>query len=131
MSARRWLLLPLVLAAACDDDDDDPTACTEEFRTATVFVADANAQAVTDATVRTYHVRTGQLVEITSIMDPVAGHYIILDDNATSLIASGVEQFRVAASRGAGAAVEAFYGFSAPNGCHIEKVSGPDTVVVP
>jgi len=33
--------------------------------------------------------------------------------------------------RGAGAPVEAQYTFRAPNGCHIEKVSGPDTLVVP
>jgi hypothetical protein len=129
VSARRWLLLPLLLAAACDDDD--AVACTEEFRTATVFVADANAEPVADATVRTYLVRTGELVPITSIIDLVAGHYVILDDNATRLIPSGVEQFRVTASRASGPAVEAFYEFRAPQGCHIEKVSGPDTLVVP
>ncbi|HEX5819018.1 MAG TPA: hypothetical protein VFY20_09070 [Gemmatimonadales bacterium] len=130
MNAHRWMLLLLLfLAAACDDDE--PVACTEEFRTATVFVADANAEPVTDATVRTYHVRTGELVPVTSIIDLVSGYYVILDDNATRLIPSGVEQFRVTASRGEGAATEAFYGFSAPQGCHIEKVSGPDTLVVP
>jgi hypothetical protein len=129
VSARAWLLLPLLLAAACDDDDG--VACTDEFRTATVFVADANAEPVTDATVRTYHVRTGELVPITSIVDLLPGYHVILDDGATRLIPSGVEQFRVTASRGEGAATEAFYGFSAPQGCHIEKVSGPDTLVVP
>ena len=128
MRARRWLLLPLLLAVACDDDDR--AACTEEFRTATVFVMDASNQPVTDATVQTFHVRTGELVPITSIIDLIAGAYAILDDNATRLIPSGVEQFRVTASRGGGAAVEALYEFSAPQGCHIEKVSGPDTLVV-
>ena len=128
MRMRRWLLLPLLLAAACDDDDR--AACTEEFRTATVFVMDTSNQPVTDATVQTFHVRTGDLVPITSIIDLIAGSYVILDDNATRLIPSGVEQFRVTASRGSGAPVEALYGFSAPQGCHIEKVSGPDTLVV-
>lgn len=129
MKARAWLLLPLLLAAACNDDDEQ-AACTEEFRTATVFVADANAQPVTDATVRTYLVRTGEPVPVTSIIDLIPGYYVILDDNATRLIPSGVEQFRVTASRGGGPATEAIYGFGAPQGCHIEKVSGPDTLVV-
>jgi len=128
MRMRRWLLLPLLLAAACDDDDR--AACTEEFRTATVFVMDTSNQPVTDATVQTFHVRTGELVPITSIIDLIAGAYVILDDNATRLIPSGAEQFRVTASRSSGAAVEALYEFSAPQGCHIEKVSGPDTLVV-
>ena len=128
MRMRRWLLLPLLLAAACDDDDR--AACTEEFRTATVFVMDTSNQPVTDVTVQTFHVRTGELVPITSIIDLIAGAYVILDDNATRLIPSGVEQFRVTASRSSGAAVEALYEFSAPQGCHIEKVSGPDTLVV-
>ena len=70
------------------------------------------------------------LVPITSIIDLIAGSYVILDDNATRLIPSGVEQFRVTASRSSGATVEALYEFSAPQGCHIEKVSGPDTLVV-
>jgi len=64
MRMRRWLLLPLLLAAACDDDDR--AACTEEFRTATVFVMDTGNQPVTDATVQTFHVRTGEPVPITS-----------------------------------------------------------------
>ncbi|MFL5505419.1 MAG: hypothetical protein ACJ8AU_00935 [Gemmatimonadales bacterium] len=128
MRSRRWLLLPLLLGVACDDDDR--AACTEEFRTATVFVMDTSNQPVTDAMVQTFHVRTGELVPITSIIDLIAGAYVILDDNATRLIPSGVEQFRVTASRGGGASVEALYEFSAPQGCHIEKVSGPDTLVV-
>lgn len=129
MSARALLLLPLLLTAACDDDDQ--VACTDEFRTATVFVADADSQPVGDATVQTIHVRTGQPVPVTSIIDLLPGYYVILDDNATSLIPSGVESFRVTAARGGGAPVEALYGFRAPQGCHIEKVSGPDTLVVP
>jgi hypothetical protein len=130
MKARRWLLMPLLLAAACDDDDDRE-ACTAEFRTATVFVADANAEPVVEATVQTVLVRTGEVVPVTSIIDLLPGFHVILDDGAIPLIESDVEQFRVTAARAGGSPVEAVYGFSAPNDCHIEKVSGPDTLVVP
>lgn len=129
MNIRGWPLLALLLIAACDDDDER-VACTQEFRTATVFVVDASDQPVTGATVRTFLVRTGELVPVTSIVDLMPGSYLILDDMATSLIPSGTEQFRVTVTRG-GATVEAPYVFGTEQGCHIVKVSGPDTLVVP
>jgi hypothetical protein len=127
VNIRAWLL-PLLLIVACDDEEQ--VACTEEFRTATVFVEDERDLPVTDATVQTFLVRTGELVPVTSIVDLMPGSYLILDDGATSLIPSGSEQFRVTVSRGGGALVEALYVFEAPQGCHIVKVSGPDTLVV-
>lgn len=127
--SRAWLVAPFLLPLACGGNDG-PVACTEEFRVATVYVEDASAAAVTDASVRTYLVRTGELVPVTSIIDLVPGHYVILDDSATRLIRSDAEPFRVTAERG-GTPVEALYTFRAPQGCHIEKVSGPDTLMVP
>ena len=109
MRIPRWLLLPLLLIAACDDDE--PVACTQEFRTATVFVEDAGGEPVTDATVQTFLVRTGELVPVTSIVDLMPGSYLILDDGATSLIPSGTEQFRVTVTRGGGAPIEVLYVF--------------------
>jgi len=129
VNIRGWSLLPLLLIAACDDDEQ--VVCTEEFRTATVFVVDARDRPVTDALVQTYLVRTGELVPVTSILDLIPGSYLILDDGATSLIPSGTEEFRVTVTRGGGVPLEALYVFEAPQGCHIAKVSGPDTLVVP
>lgn len=128
--SRACLVAPLLVLLACGGNDE-PVACTEEFRVATVYVEDASAAAVSDASVKTYLVRTGELVPVTSIMDLVPGHYVILDDNATRLIRSDPEPFRVTAERGGGTPVEALYTFRAPQGCHIEKVSGPDTLMVP
>lgn len=130
MRIPRWLLLPLFLVAACDDDAEQ-VACTEEFRTAIVFVEDEGERPVTDAIVQTFLVRTGELVPVTSILDLMPGSYLILDDGATALIPSGTEEFRVTVTRGGGVPVEALYVFEAPQGCHIVKVSGPDTLLVP
>jgi hypothetical protein len=47
-----------------------------------------------------------------------------------SLIEGDDEAFRVTADAGATGSAEQVYRFSAPDGCHIEKVSGPDTLVV-
>lgn len=129
MRVPRWLLLSLLLGAACGDDEDGE-ACTLEFRTAAVFVEDGGGEPVTDATVQTFLVRTGALVPVTSIIDLMPGSYLILDDGATSLVPSGTEQFRVTVARG-GATIEALYDFGTERGCHIMKVSGPDTLVVP
>jgi hypothetical protein len=130
MTIPRWLLLPLFLVAACGGDDDG-AACTLEFRTATVFVEDEAGDSVTDAAVQTFLVRTGELVPVTSIVDLMPGSYLILDDGATSLMPSGTEQFRVTVTRAGVATIEVLYVFGTEGGCHIVKVSGPDTVVVP
>ena len=119
----------LVLLAATDDDGDG-VVCTEEFRTAVVTLVDAAGAAVLGADVRTYLVRTGERVPVTSIIDLIPGSYLILDDNAVALIQGEDEAFRVTADGGAAGAAEATYRFAAPNGCHIEKVSGPDTLTV-
>jgi hypothetical protein len=130
---RAWRPAILALAAtlaACDGDDAGP-ACTQEFRTAAVTVVDGRGTPATDATVRTVLVRTGEPVTVTSILDLVPGSYLILDDGAVALIEGDDEAFRVTAARPTGNAVEATYRFAAPGGCHIEKVSGPDTLQVP
>lgn len=120
----------LVLAFLVGCDDDDRVVCTEEFRTAVVTLVDAGGAPVLGADVRTYLVRTGERVPVTSILDLIPGSYLILDDNAVRLIEGDDEAFRVTADAGAAGAAEATYRFAAPNGCHIEKVSGPDTLTV-
>jgi hypothetical protein len=130
---RAWRPALLALAAAlvaCDGDDAGP-ACTEEFRTAAVTVVDGDGTPASDATVRTFLVRTGEAVAVTSILDLIPGSYLILDDGAVPLIEGDDEAFRVTAERPTGNAVEATYRFAAPGGCHIEKLSGPDTLQVP
>ncbi len=104
-------------------------ACTLEFRVASVAEVDAQDRPVTDATVTTRLVRTGAVVVPTSFIDLLPGSYVILDDGAVSLI-QGREAFRVTVTRPGGASVEAVFLFEAPGGCHIEKVAGPDTLLV-
>ena len=130
MSWRTLLLVPLLAAGACDGDDDRG-ACTDEFRTATVYLKDANDAPANDVTVATYLVRTGELVPITSLADLAPGNRVVLDDGAVPLIEGASEEFRLEVRREGAAPLDVLYRFSAPSGCHIEKVSGPDTVEVP
>jgi hypothetical protein len=123
------LLLPLV-ALSCATPPAQ--VCTQEFRFATVTAIDANSALVTDGTVSTVHVRTGRAVPITSIVDLVPGTYLVLDDGAVPLFrGEGEEGFRLTLTRPGQTPVAATYRFDAPGGCHIQKVSGPDTLVVP
>jgi hypothetical protein len=123
---RAVAVMALALAVgACDE------ACTDEFRFATVAVVDGADEPVTDATVQTYLVRTGELVPVTSFIPREPGTYLVLDDSAKPLIEGPEEEFRVEAERPTGSSAQATFVFSVPGGCHINRISGPDTLQVP
>ena len=116
-------------SASCDSVGQ---ICTQEFRVATVTVVDAQSAPITNATVTTTLKRTGQVVPITSFMDFVPGTYPVLDDGAVPLLRSRKqEDFNLTVTRPGQAPVTAMYRFEAQGGCHIEKVSGADTLHVP
>ncbi len=113
--------------SACNDNTAQ--VCTASFATATTTVVDTTGAPVQAATVSTVLIRTGQTLPITSLLDPVTGVYPILDDGSISQLHASGDSIRVRAVNGA-AAVEAVYHFDVPGGCHISKISGPDTLVV-
>lgn len=104
-------------------------ACTENFAIQTVAVRDGAGALVTDATVLTTLVRTGARItpQTLALMSP--GNYVILDDGATAVLRRAGDQARVTGTSARGA-FSANYEFDVPGGCHIRKLSGPDTVVV-
>lgn len=130
-SALRCLHLGLIAAvvAGCESTG---VVCTEEFRVATVVLIDATSAPVTDAVVTTTLVRTGQIVLLTSIIDFISGTYPVLDDGAVPLFHNRMaEDFRLTVTRPGQTPVTAMYRFTVPGGCHIEKVSGADTLSIP
>ncbi|MEO8029733.1 MAG: hypothetical protein ABI765_02725, partial [Gemmatimonadota bacterium] len=92
-------------------------------------VIDTTGAPVQAATVSTVLIRTGETLPITSLLDPVAGMYPILDDGSIPHLHASGDSIRVTAVDGA-ASVASVYHFDVPGGCHISKVSGPDTLVV-
>lgn len=130
-SRGRALILFLPLAASrCAAPP--ARVCTQEFRYATVTVLDGDSAPVTDVSVSTLLVRTGKAVPITSIVDLVPGTYLVLDDGAVPLFrGEGEEEVRLTLTRPGHTEVVATYRFDAPGGCHIHKISGPDTLLVP
>lgn len=134
-------LVALPLLAGCSlypGNTDEPEVCTAVFATHPVLVTDAAGAPVIDAAVDVFRVSTGQSIFCTSdaqrgcvhrrtwSMDGRDGRYVVMDDGVA--MSRGGEDFRVVATRGASKA-EALLRFR-HDGCHVEKLAGPNTLVL-
>ena len=119
----------LLAVAACGDDGMPGGACTALFATVGVTVLDGAGQPVPDASVTTTLVRTGQVLVPTTLMLTVPGSYTLVDDGSTSVIRRAGESVQAHISRGT-RSTTVDYLISVPDGCHVNKVSGPDTVTL-
>ena len=122
-------LLPLA-AFSCSGDPGlaDPVACTEEFRSWNVVVVDTAGTPIDGLTVQVVRKSTGELL---SYGDPSfsAGSYQIMDDGMAASIRIDGETIEAGTSGGA-ATFESVWEFGADAWrCHVERLSGPDTVV--
>jgi hypothetical protein len=119
----------VLLAIAACGDDGMPGACTALFATVGVTVVDGAGQPVPDASVTATLLRTGEVLVPTTLMLPVPGNYILVDDGSTNAIRRAGESVQARVSRGTQSAT-VDYVISVPDGCHVNKVSGPDTVTL-
>ena len=130
---KRWLcvllLLPCaVLSCSGDPDPTDPIACTEEFRSWNVVVVDAVGTPIDGLTVQVVRTSTGALLPYGGPSFSV-GSYRIMDDGRAASIRIHGETIEAGAS-GAGGTFDAAWEFGADAWrCHVEKLSGPDTVI--
>ena len=127
-SLGRFLLLPCaVLACSGDPDPNDPIACTEEFRSWSVVVVDSAGNPIDGLTVQVVRASSGAQLPYG---EPAfsAGSYRIMDDGMAAEIRIEGETIEARTS-GAGATFDAEWEFGADAWrCHVEKLSGPDTV---
>lgn len=124
------LAAALVLATGCATPrtaapvDDEPRACTMDFRSVGFVLVDAYERPVDGARVEVRRT-TGEIVTTdASLGQPSMGRYVIADDG-TRVVPSG-ETMTVNASKD-GRAVAGVYRLG-HDGCHIEKLSGADTL---
>lgn len=117
----------LLSAAGCADDSMPGSVCTASFATITVIVVDGQSQPVTGASVTARLVRTGQTLVPATLMLTVPGTYALVDDGSTHLIRRSGDAVQASISKGS-QSVTADYVVAVADGCHISKVSGPDTV---
>jgi hypothetical protein len=119
-----------VVLGACDDQSSQ-CACTEEFRTYPVTVVDEAGDVATDVVLNRTNLRTAQVFEPTWLGQHVPGTYLVADDGLVYEFSIDGDSVRVDGQQGV-AAFTAFFEFAVtgPCRCHVEKLSGPDTVVI-
>lgn len=113
--------------AACSEVSDPGIACTEVFAMSSVYVRDTTGAPVANATLRTILLRTGEQLVPQTLALLAPGNYVIVDDGARNTIRETGDTLGVTGTSSSGS-FSAVYVFDVPQGCHINKVSGPDTV---
>ncbi len=129
LQLRTGLALTIAVLAACDTSA--PIACTSVLLTVTVTVVDTLGIPVSDATVTSTLMRTGEILVPASLALLTGGTYIVVDDGSRARLRASGDTVAVTARRGTGAIIAAPYFIDVPGGCHVHKVSGPDTLTVP
>jgi hypothetical protein len=128
------LLLPLVVGAgylSCSTTTDGACACTEEFRYFTVTVLDDARQPVDDVTLTRTNLRTGRMLEPGWLGLLVPGTYLVTDDSDLDEFSSNGDVVRVVGTGPAGSfSADFVFRVPEPCRCHVEFVTGPDTVVI-
>jgi hypothetical protein len=118
----------VALMSACGGSPGG-AACTELFVSIPVTVVDNGGQPVEEATVTAVLLRTGQTLPPTGLMLNTPGSYTLVDDGSTSVLRRTGDPVQAHISKGA-QSMTVDYVFSVPGGCHVDKVSGPDTVTL-
>lgn len=128
MHSARLIGLLAVLGAGCSGPEA-AQVCTAEFRSYTVTAVDTAGAPVNGLTVDVVILRTGKHPTPGLLALYTPGTYAILDDGARNELLPSGDPVRVVGTKGA-LGFQADYRFDVPGGCHVNKVSGPDTVVV-
>jgi hypothetical protein len=121
-------LLPCaVIACTGAPDPNDPIACTEEFRSWSVVVVDGAGDPVDGLTLQVVRASTGEQLPYGDA-GYSAGSYRIMDDGMAASIRIEGEMIEASSAGGSGI-FDAAWEFGADVWrCHVEKLSGPDSV---
>ena len=121
------LSLCLMLIYSCTDDDD--CACTMEFRMITVAVVDEMNVPVLGLTTEVKD-DSGKVYDVYN--DPLIfpGHYTVMDDNYTRELTTQPKRFIFTGIKDSLTVNGEFFVNTDECKCHVEKVSGPDTLIL-
>ena len=134
----RWLIvIALALPGCLYFDSSSPNgcenqACTDLFAMISVKIVSASSAPVTGLTTQSIYVDTGQ--PITTYQDPIDnGVYVVADDNflGQALKDRDHHMIRFEAKSATQAATADYVIGAGECTCHVEKVSGPDMLVLP
>ena len=130
---RAGALIGTVLSlAACSDDACETVACTMEFRTFSVAVVNEAGEPVTGLAPVVTMVRTGEELDLPDMGpgDPESGVYLVMTDGNAALIQQDEEPVRFTATTGQLSVTGDFVFGMTMCRCHVEQLSGPDTLVM-
>lgn len=127
-SALIFLFLVLTIVA-CDKSVNNDFACTEEFRGYRAVVVDQNGNLVTDLKV-SFSDWKGDVTELPNSFDPFFNSYEIMTDNYTNLMSENPTPFYVKFTKGDLYYEQLYYFNTDKCKCHVNKTSGPDTVII-
>ena len=120
----------VVLGVVACNDTAGNCACTEEFRYFTVTVLDDASQPATNVSLTRTNLRTGKVLEPGWLGNLVPGVYLVADDGQIAQFSTGGDTLRVTGTQG-GATFTADYVFAVDAcRCHLQRVAGPDTVII-
>lgn len=122
-----WAMLLGVVLAGCSQEEA-LTVCTMEFRTIGVTVVDTLSVPVLDATVTSRLRRTGEVLASADGTPQNDGFYAIVSDGVKQKIRQGGDSVDVVVQRTGNVPAAATYFII--SGCHVGKVSGPNTLVL-
>jgi hypothetical protein len=118
----------IVALSACTGEG--ALICTDSFAFVPLTVLDAAGNPVTGLSIADTVIRTQHSFVVPQSLSLQAGTYVILDDSFRNQIRGNAESVRVSGFNGA-TRFTATFTFSVAGGCHVGKVSGPDSVTVP
>lgn len=127
---RRRLVLMAGLCAAPGGCGNGPLACTAVFTAVAATVVDAAGQPLSGVTVTDTVRRTGAVLDVTAGSPPAGSGAVIIFSDAflQEVLPAGDEVIVVAAVSGRSGSGTYRFG---SDGCHVRKLAGPDTLVVP
>jgi hypothetical protein len=106
-------------------------ACTDEYRMYIVTLVDDALQPVDGATLTRTDLRTGRVLVPRVLALLARGVYMIADDGLVDEFSSDGDVVRVTGTAGGGSFTADFvFATPEPCRCHVERLGGPDTVVV-
>ncbi len=116
-----------MFVASCSSNNGQ--VCTANFASVTATAVDASGQPVSNLAITDTVVRTGDGFDVQQNgFFNAAGVLVVFSDNYIGHVRGSGDSVRVTGT-GAAKSFTATYQFGT-DGCHVRKISGPDTVVV-
>jgi hypothetical protein len=121
------LSLCLLFVYSCSEGEDCP--CTMEFRMITVVVVDTSNNLVLGLTT-TVKDDSGKVYNVYNDPQFFPGHYTVMDDNYTQELTTQPKRFLFTGVKDSLTVNGEFFVNTDKCKCHVEKVSGPDTLIL-